>query len=87
MKHKLKGDGIFDDAKNFFNKTATDTTNLFNKTTADANDFITKVKYGRTDLSPKVKKILEDHGDAVILKATVGRKPITQIIATIVKTI
>jgi hypothetical protein len=87
MKHKLKGDGVFDDAKNFFNKTAADTTNLFNKTTTDANDFITKVKYGRTDLSPKVKNILDQYGDAVILKATVGRKPITQIIGMIVKTI
>ena len=69
------GLGITDDTKEYVNK-------KYN----DVNDFITKVKYGRTDLSPKVKKILEQHGNATILYARVGRKPITSAISMIVKT-
>ena len=66
---KLEACGIIDDAKQ-----------IFNKTKSDANDLFTKVLWGRTDLSPKCKKILEQHGQATILYARVGRKPITSAI-------
>lgn len=89
---KLKGDGIFDDTKNFFNKTknditrtAQDTGNTLNKTANDAKNLLTKVMYGRTDLSPKVKGILDKFGDATILKATVGRTPVQGFITGIIK--
>ena len=76
MKHtQLEATGIIDDAKNWINKKK-----------SDANDLLTKVLWGRTDLSPKCKKILDQHGQATILYAQVGRKPITSAISMIVKT-
>jgi hypothetical protein len=70
----MKANGIVDDAKAFFNKTK-----------EDANNLLTKVLYGRTELSPKVQKILQTFGDAIILRARVGRKPVTSVITSIIK--